>query len=113
MSLERLCSEGVVGLIDCGECHSIGGPAASEGVYQCLTASEGVYHCLATSEGVHECPMMSESVSICRPMSDKVRKDPSGSLLSLKHPEDPQVSTKTLTHRKQSPCPYHYTAKAH
>jgi len=78
-----------------------------------VSTSEGVCHCLVTSAGVPVRPTMSESVSTCLSMSDGAHEDPSGFLLPLKHPRDPQVSTKTLTHRKQSPCPYHYTTKAH
>ena len=92
---------------------TIGGPAASEGVCHRLAASEGVCNRLATSEGVPECPTMSESLFMCPSISDEVCDDPLSFLLSLKHPEDPQVSTKTLTHRKQSHCSYHYTVKAH
>ena len=71
-----------------------------DGVCHRLAVSEGVCHRLATAEGVRPCPMMTGSVSRCLSMSDGVREDPLGFLLSLKHPEDPQVSMETLTHRK-------------
>ena len=64
-------------------------------------------------ESVLKCPIMSKSVSICPPMSNEVREDPLSFLLSLKHSEDPQVSTTPLKHRKHAHCLYHYTAKAH
>ena len=55
------------------------------------------------SEGVPKCPMMSNGV----------HEDPLSPRVSLKRPEDPQVSTKTITSIKQSLYPYLYTATAH
>ena len=87
--------------------------ATFKGVHHSPVMSEGVCVCPAMSEGVYGHPATSKDIYNCLAISEVVHEDPKGPIVLLKRPGDPQLSTKTLTYLKQSPCQSHYTVEAH